>query len=85
MDQNVNATEALSALNRRLVEAVLKPLANGGGPDVAEVFKSLTAGLAQDTGRWFEIQNRYYQKQIQFEQKKRGVSKKSGNPSFFAY
>ncbi|OGA49991.1 MAG: class I poly(R)-hydroxyalkanoic acid synthase [Betaproteobacteria bacterium RIFCSPLOWO2_12_FULL_62_58] len=65
MDQNVNATEALSALNRRLVEAVLKPLANGGGPDVAEVFKSLTAGLAQDTGRWFEIQNRYYQKQIQ--------------------
>ena len=65
MDQNVNATEALSALNRRLVEAVLKPLSDGGGPDVAEVFKSLTAGLAQDTGRWFEIQNRYYQKQIQ--------------------
>ncbi len=65
MDRNTNANDALSDLNRRLVEAVLKPLANGGGPDVAEVFKSLAAGIGQDTARWLDIQTRYYQKQLE--------------------
>ena len=27
--------------------------------------KSLTAGLAQDTERWIEIQSRYYRKQLE--------------------
>ncbi|OGA37781.1 MAG: class I poly(R)-hydroxyalkanoic acid synthase [Betaproteobacteria bacterium RIFCSPLOWO2_12_FULL_62_13] len=65
MNQHTNAIEALSALNHRLVEAMLKPLADGGGPVVAEIFRSLAADIAQDTKGWLDIQNRYYEKQLQ--------------------
>ena len=53
-----HASEALSALNRRLVEAVLSP-PRGGGPEIAAMFASLAAGLARDPERWVEIQKRY--------------------------
>ena len=33
--------------------------------DVAEILKSLTAGLAQDTDHWLNMQNRYYRRQLE--------------------
>ncbi|MEK6593480.1 MAG: class I poly(R)-hydroxyalkanoic acid synthase [Pseudomonadota bacterium] len=66
MDQNTNAAaEALAALNRKLIEQIAKPLSRDGGFDAAEILKSLTAGLAQDTTRWLDIQNRYYRRQLE--------------------
>ncbi|MBI4206090.1 MAG: class I poly(R)-hydroxyalkanoic acid synthase [Betaproteobacteria bacterium] len=44
---------------------MLKPLLDGGGIDVAEIFKSLAADVTHDTGRWFEIQDRYHRKQLE--------------------
>ena len=66
MDQNINvAAEALAALNRKLIEQIARPLARDGGFEAAEMLKSLTAGLAQDTTRWFDIQNRHYRRQLE--------------------
>jgi polyhydroxyalkanoate synthase len=66
MDQNINAAaEALAALNRKLIEQIARPLVRDGGFEAAEMLKSLTAGLAQDTTRWFDIQNRYYRRQLE--------------------
>jgi polyhydroxyalkanoate synthase len=66
MDQNTNAAaEALSALNRKLIEQITRPLSGDGGFDSAEMFKSLSAGLAEDSTRWIDIQNRYYRKQLE--------------------
>jgi polyhydroxyalkanoate synthase subunit PhaC len=66
MDQNINAAaEALAALNRKLIEQIASPLARDGGFEAAEMLKSLTAGLAQDTTRWLDIQNRYYRRQLE--------------------
>ena len=57
--------ETLAAFNQRLLEQVLKPLAGDTAPQTPEIFQSLAAGLAQDSQRWLEIQNRYYQKQLE--------------------
>ena len=58
--------EALAEFNRQLLENVVKPITRDGvTPGVPEMLKSLTAGFAQDTQRWTEIQNRYYQKQLE--------------------
>jgi polyhydroxyalkanoate synthase len=65
MAQNTNAADVLSAVNRDLLEAIIKPLSHGGGLNASELFRSLTAGLAQDTERWLDIQNRYYKKQLE--------------------
>lgn len=66
MDQNINAAaEALAALNRKLIEQIASPLARDGGFEAAEMLRSLTAGLAQDTTRWLDIQNRYYRRQLE--------------------
>ena len=55
---------ALAALNRRLLEAMARPLEQGGGLDGTEILKMLVAGLAQDRERWQAIQNDYYQRQL---------------------
>ncbi len=57
--------DALDALNRKLIDDVVKPLGIDSSVGVAEIFRSLTASLAQDTERWLEVQNRYYQKQLE--------------------
>jgi polyhydroxyalkanoate synthase len=58
--------EALAAFNQRLLEQVVKPLAgDGAAPNTPEVLQSLAAGLAQNSQRWLEIQNGYYQKQLE--------------------
>ncbi|HSN38927.1 MAG TPA: class I poly(R)-hydroxyalkanoic acid synthase [Burkholderiales bacterium] len=63
MNTYTDAVEALAAFNRKLIEQALKPLADDGDLDGAEIFRSLAAGAAQDTGRWLDIQNRYYRGQ----------------------
>ena len=61
-----DSTTDLAAFNQRLLEQVLKPLAReGASPSTSDVIQSLTAGMAQDQQRWLEIQNRYYQKQLE--------------------
>ncbi len=59
-----SSMEALAAFNQHLLEQVLKPLDRdgAGGKDIVE---SLTAGLAQNSAGWLEIQNRYHKKQLE--------------------
>jgi polyhydroxyalkanoate synthase len=59
------ARSRIEDLNRKLVEGVVKPLDLNAGLDMAEMIRSLTAGLAQDTERWADAQNRYYRKQLE--------------------
>ena len=64
--QSPSPMEALTALNSRLLEEIAGPLKRDGkAPDAPEIFKSMVASLAQDTQRWADIQNRYYQKQLE--------------------
>ena len=64
--RNDSPLDDLAAFNQRLLEQVLKPLAReGASPSTSDVIQSLTAGMAQDQQRWLEIQNRYYQKQLE--------------------
>src|SRR5688572_12241564 len=67
MDNRTNSPmDTLAAFNQRLLEQVLKPLARDGAAlKTPEVLQSLTAGVAHDTKRWLDIQNRYYQKQLE--------------------
>ncbi len=60
-----SARESIEALNRKLIEGVVGPLGLDSGFGMPEMVKSLTAGLAQDTGRWLEIQNRYYRRRLE--------------------
>ena len=57
--------ERIEAFNRNLIESVVGPLGVDAGLGLAEILKSLAAGLAQDRERWLEIQNRYYRKQLE--------------------
>jgi polyhydroxyalkanoate synthase len=57
--------ESIEAFRRRLLTGVVKPLDLDSSFDAAEIVKSLTAALAQDTERWRELQNRYYSKQLE--------------------
>ena len=59
------AQAALEALRRRLLDEVVKPLDINSGFDVADMIRTLTAGMAQDTEGWSEIQNRYYRRQLE--------------------
>jgi len=59
------ARGSIEALNRRLIDGIAQPLDLNAGFDIAEILRSLTAGLAQDTERWLEIQNRYYRKRLE--------------------
>ena len=58
-------TEQLEALNRRLIEGVVGPLGLDLSLDVAELLRSLAAGLVQDTDHWRELQARYYRTQLE--------------------
>jgi len=61
----MTTSDSIEALNRKLIEAVVRPLGLGAGLGTDELVRSLTAGLAQDTGRLAEIQNRYYRKRLE--------------------
>lgn len=65
MNTYTDAAEALAALNRKLIEQAVQPLTQDGDFDGAEMFRSLAAGVAGDTGRWLDIQNRYYRGQLE--------------------
>lgn len=73
-----DAFEALAELNRKLTEQAVRPLLQAGGLDVAEVFKSLAAGVAHDTERWLEIQNDFYRGQLELWS---GVAAAGGTPA----
>ena len=59
------ARASMDDFNRKLIDGVVKPLGLNANLDLAEMVKSLTAGLAQDTERWADAQNRYYRKQLE--------------------
>ncbi|HUR56716.1 MAG TPA: hypothetical protein VM029_03345, partial [Opitutaceae bacterium] len=59
------AFEALATLNRKLLEAIAQPLSRDGSVvGTAELMQSLAASVAHDPGRWLELQNRYYGRQL---------------------
>jgi polyhydroxyalkanoate synthase len=64
-DQAEPARDPIDALNRKLMEDVARPLDLDSEFDFQAVLRSLTAGLAQDTDRWLEIQTRYYRKRLE--------------------
>jgi len=74
MNPHADAIEALTALNRKLVEQAVKPLVQDGDLDSSEIFKSLAAGVAEDSGRWLDIQNRYYRAQFDLWSKLTGAA-----------
>jgi polyhydroxyalkanoate synthase len=57
--------ENLSLASRKIIENVLGSLSAGQRLESAEIFKALTAGLAQDSGHWAEIQKRHYQRHLE--------------------
>ncbi len=59
------ASRPIEAFNRQLLNSVARPLDLDAGFDLTEILRSLTAGLAQDSGHWLEIQNRYYRKRLE--------------------
>jgi poly[(R)-3-hydroxyalkanoate] polymerase subunit PhaC len=63
--RNTDATREFEALTRKLVDGIVKPLDLDASLDVTEMLKSLTAGLAQDTDHWLDLQNRYYRRQLE--------------------
>jgi polyhydroxyalkanoate synthase len=65
MNANRDNAQLLSNLNPQLLDAALKPLAEGSGFDVADLIKSFVAGIVQDPLRWQELQRRYYEKQLE--------------------
>lgn len=64
-DNTSPATQQLEALNRRLTEGVLAPLGLNLSIDVAELMRSLAAGLVEDTDHWRELQARHYRMQLE--------------------
>lgn len=54
--------EDLSVASRKFVEHILGSLSAEQRLESAEIFKALTASLAQDCERWAEIQRHYYQR-----------------------
>ncbi|MGH8662300.1 MAG: class I poly(R)-hydroxyalkanoic acid synthase [Burkholderiales bacterium] len=64
-DDTDAARSAIEALNRRLIEGVVRPLGLDSRLGTDELLRSLAEGLAQDAGRLAEIQNRYYRKRLE--------------------
>jgi len=62
---NADAAASIEALRKRLLASITKPLDLEAGFDPAEVMKSLTAGLVENSGRWQDLQSRYYRKQLE--------------------
>src|SRR5688572_27687213 len=58
--------DALTQFNQRLLEQVFRPLARDGKAlDAPEMVQSLAASVAHAPQQWLDIQNRYYQKQLE--------------------
>ena len=64
-DDTDAARSAIEALNRKLIEGVVRPLGLDSALSTAELVRSLTAGLAQDAERLGELQNRHYRKWLE--------------------
>jgi polyhydroxyalkanoate synthase len=58
--------ETLAEFNRQLLLNVVKPITRDSPTlNAPEMLQSLAAGVEHDAQRWLEIQNRYYQKQLE--------------------
>ena len=57
--------ETLSSASSKFVEDVLGSLSAEQRLESTEIFKALTASLAQDSEHWKEIQQRYYQRHLE--------------------
>jgi len=64
-DSTATAHASIEALTRRLLAGVVEPLDFNSSLDAAEIIRSLTSGLVENTGRWHELQNRYYRRQLE--------------------
>jgi len=64
-DNPENMRDPVGALNRKLIDDVAQPLDLDSGFDAAEAIQSLTTSYLRDAGRWVEIQNDYYRKQLE--------------------
>jgi polyhydroxyalkanoate synthase len=59
------ASEPLEAFNRQILNSLARPLDLDGRLDMAEILRAWMAGYAHDSGRWLDIQNRYYRKRLE--------------------
>lgn len=57
--------EDLNHVGSKLFENLMAPLSAEQRLESTEMFKALTAGLAQDSEQWSEIQKRYYQRHLE--------------------
>ena len=64
-DDTDAARSAIDALNRKLIEGVVRPLGLDSALSTAELVRSLTAGLAQEAERLGELQNRHYRRWLE--------------------
>jgi polyhydroxyalkanoate synthase len=55
----------IGSLHRRLIEGVLQPLGLDSAVGTTELVNALAAGLAQDSGRLAELQDRHYRKRLE--------------------
>jgi polyhydroxyalkanoate synthase subunit PhaC len=55
----------VGTLHRKLVDDVARPLGLGAQFDAAAAIRALAAGYLEDVGRWLEIQNDYYRRQLE--------------------
>jgi polyhydroxyalkanoate synthase len=60
-----DAPDPVGTLNRKLIEDVARPLDLDTRFDSAEAIRALTAGYLKNVGRWLEIQNDYYRRQLE--------------------
>ncbi|HXF67584.1 MAG TPA: hypothetical protein VNK67_12925, partial [Burkholderiales bacterium] len=58
------ADTAFLELGRKLFERIVAPL-GAAPPGFSEILRSLAASAVEDAGRWRELQERYYRKQLE--------------------
>lgn len=74
--------EAYAGLSRMLLGDTAEKLgAQQALPDPAEMMKLLTAGFAANSGRWLELNNRYYREQLELWQACAGVKPEAEKPA----
>jgi polyhydroxyalkanoate synthase len=64
-DKPLAAAESLTQASQEMIDGLIRSLGAGHTPPAPEIVKSLAAGLVHDSSRLTEIQNRYYQRQLQ--------------------
>ena len=77
--QDSAAAAAFAELNRMLLSGAASKLGSAGAlPDAAEMMKLLAAGIAADSGRWVELNNRYYRDHLELWNAFAGIAAEAG-------